>query len=872
MPYSLDAKDVLKKLSSNPVNGLSTSQVKSFTAKFGPNELRKPSKKSLAQKIFDQLKDTMIIILLIAAAISLATAIHEGNSKELLEPILILLIVVVNAIMGISQESKAEKALDELRSMSAPNATVIRDEKRQRVASSSLVPGDIITLEAGDLVPADARLISSSLLKIDEAALTGESIPAEKNSDIKVDQKAPLGDRFNMVYAGCPVTYGSAKAVITATGMNTEIGKISELLRESEDQKTPLQQRLSSMGKYLGITALAACAVIFIIGLIDKIPIMEIFMTSVSLAVSAIPEGLPAIVTVVLAIGVQRMVKRNVIIRRLPAVESLGSASVICSDKTGTLTQNRMTLLKAYADNSSSEEEIGSQNSEQVRKILEYATLCSNGSVIVEENKEKHIGDPTETAITLAAYKNGIRKDEIDKKYKRLLELPFDSDRKLMTTINEIDNKKVVIVKGAFDMLSRKCSSGNIKKAEEINNNMSRQALRVIAVAVKYLKNMPDINDKEEIEDNLSFIGLVGMIDPPRPEARKAVEVCRKAGIKPVMITGDHIETASAIASELGILEKGGKAISGKELGKMSDDTLFNQVKNISVYARVSPEDKIRIVKAWKKNDKVVAMTGDGVNDAPALKAADIGCAMGITGTDVAKGAADMILSDDNFSTIVHAVKEGRGIYENIIKVIGFLLGTNIGEVLSVLFAMLLWRQVPLISVQLLWINLVTDGLPAIALGMENIDQDIMKRKPRPRNEGIFSNGLGIKIILQGFMFAILTLIGYKIGISVLGAPEGGRTMAFIILALSQIVQSFNMRYEKPLLKTGIFGNKNLNIAALISLILVLLVVFTPIYAAFGMTVLPLALYIQALALSLVPLIIMEISKSILLIMRRKKV
>lgn len=812
----------------------------------------------------------MILILLAAAVVSFVIACIEGNPMEFFEPALILLIVVLNAVMGMLQESKAEKALDTLKSMSAPHARVIRDGEEKIIDAAELVPGDIIKLEAGDFVPADARLIKSASLKSEESALTGESVPSEKDALAEVKEDAPLGDRSNMVFSGCSITYGAATAVVTQTGMNTQMGKIAGLLDNEEDAQTPLQKKLAQLGKYLGFMALAACAIIFIVGLLNGIDVLEIFMTAVSLAVSAIPEGLPAIVTIVLAIGVQRMVKKNALIRRLPAVETLGSASVICSDKTGTLTMNRMTLVKAYVDGAAQPEKISADNSEEIRKLLRYAALCCDGSVIYnQDGTEQHIGDPTETSIIVAAHKNGMEKDALNSSYPRLAELPFDSDRKLMSTVNHIDGKNIVIVKGAFDVMSSLCVSGDIEEARKITEEMSSDALRVLAVGYKEIKDVPENPTPQELENELIFMGLVGMIDPPRPEAKEAVSVCRRAGIKPVMITGDHIVTASAIAKELGILGPDDKAITGAELDKMTDEELDKQVTGIAVYARVSPENKIRIVKAWQRNGQVVSMTGDGVNDAPALKAADIGCAMGITGTDVAKGAADMTLTDDNFATIVDAVKEGRGIYANIKKVIGFLLGTNIGEVITVFAAMLLWHKSPLMSMQLLWINLVTDSLPAIALGMEAVESDVMDRKPRPKNEGIFAHGLGVRVVLQGFMFAILTLIGYKVGENVTNTIAGGQTLAFMVLALSQIVQAYNMRSEHSLFKIGPFSNRKLNLAALASLVLVALVLFTPVRIAFQLVILPWQLYLLGIGLILVPLVIMELAKLVGLIKSR---
>lgn len=862
IPHNDSLNTLLEKLNVNPDNGLTSDEALKRIKEYGENKLQEKKKKTMLQRFLEQFKDAMILILLAAALISFIVAFYEGHG--FFEPLLIVLIVVLNAVMGVMQESKAEKALEALKSLSSPHAKVLRNGKEILLDAAQLVPGDIILVEAGDFVPADARLITSASLKSEESALTGESVPSEKDASHTAASDAPLGDRHNMIYSGCGVSYGRGKAVVTGTGMDTEMGKIADLLAEEEDSQTPLQEKLSSLGKLLGIGALAACAVIFVIGLIDGMHVMEIFMTSVSLAVSAIPEGLPAIVTIVLAIGVQRMVKQNAIIRRLPAVETLGSASVICSDKTGTLTQNRMTLTRAYPVGASDSETIGTNNSEDVKKLLTYGTLCCDGKIVIEKGKEQHIGDPTETAIVLAAHKNGLVKEELEKKYPRLTEIPFDSDRKLMTTVNHIDNKNVVIVKGAFDVLVQKCVSGNPEGAREQVDKLSKQALRVLAVAYKEIDTVPSEPKPEELEQGLVFMGLVGMIDPPRPEARDAVALCRKAGIKAVMITGDHVLTASAIAKELGILQEGDDAITGSELEQMSEEELDKRVRHISVYARVSPSDKIRIVKAWQRQGEIAAMTGDGVNDAPALKAADIGCAMGITGTDVAKGAADMTLTDDNFATIVEAVREGRGIYDNIRKVVGFLLGTNIGEVFTVFFAMLLWREAPLLSMQLLWINLVTDSLPAIALGMEPVDSGIMNRKPKPKNEGVFANGLGVQVVLQGAMFAILTLTGFIIGWKTTGDLVAGRTMAFFILSLTQIVQAFNMRSGQSLFSIGFHTNKALLKAAAVSVAMIVLVVFVPpIATIFELTQLSGNMYLIAVLLAFVPFPVLEISKRI---------
>lgn len=854
---------VIQELESNAASGLTSEQISKKLSQYGENKLTEKKKKTTFQRFLEQFKDVMILILLAAAAISFVIACMEGNPKEFFEPVLILLIVILNAVMGVAQESKAEKALDALKSLSAPHARVIRDGKEQIINADQLVPGDVIHLEAGDFVPADARLLSSISLKSEEAALTGESVPSEKDAADTVEENAPLGDRTNMVFSGCSITYGTATAIVTATGMDTEMGKIANLLDNEEETQTPLQQKLAQLGKYLGFLALAACGIIFVVGILNGIPTMEIFMTAVSLAVSAIPEGLPAIVTIVLSIGVQRMAKKNAIIRRLPAVETLGSASVICSDKTGTLTQNRMTLVKAYLDGADATEDITDENSEKIRKLLMYGTLCSDGSVVFENGEEKHLGDPTETSIVYAAHRNGMEKDALNELYPRLAGIPFDSDRKLMTTIHEMDGKYIAIVKGAFDMMAKRCIKGDLKTAEKFTEEMSQNALRVLAIGYREIETIPEVPTSEELECNLTFLGLVGMIDPPREEVKDAVSVCKTAGIKPVMITGDHIVTATAIAKALGIWTEGDLSITGAELDHMTDRELDAQIRSISVYARVSPENKIRIVKAWQRAGQVVAMTGDGVNDAPALKAADIGCAMGITGTDVAKGAADMTLTDDNFTTIVSAVREGRSIYANIKKTVGFLLGTNIGEVVSVFTAMLLWHKSPFLSIQLLWLNLVTDSLPAIALGMEPIENDIMDAAPKPKEEGLFAHGFGIQIVLQGIMFGILTLIGFKLGETATGQLAGGQTMAFMVLALSQIVHSFNMRSSHSLFKTGIFTNTKLNGAVLISILLVCLVLFTPVSIAFGIITLPAHLYLKGLGLVFVPVIIMELAKAL---------
>ncbi len=882
----MTSEKVLQELNTNAETGLNATEVAQRREVHGANRLKEKKKKSMLRRFFEQFQDVMILILIAAAVVSFVVACTEHDPMEFFEPALILLIVILNAVMGMIQESKAENALEALQNLSAPHTRVIREGQEQIIDAVELVPGDIIKLEAGDSIPADARLIRSVSLKCEESALTGESVPSEKDALASVTEDAPLGDRSTMIFSGCSVSYGTALAVVTQTGMETEMGKIANLLESAGESKTPLQEKLAKLGKYLGFVALGACAIIFIVGLLNNIPPLDIFMTAISLAVSAIPEGLPAIVTIVLSIGVQRMVNKNAIIRRLPAVETLGSASVICSDKTGTLTQNRMTLVRTWCDGDGDASPFRADETipENTRELLRITALCCDGSIRFENGRELHIGDPTETALVLAAHKCGMTKDALNAEFERVAELPFDSDRKLMTTVNRMNGRLIVITKGAFDMMAERCIAGNIEKAREMTNRMSADALRVLAVGYKYIDELPSSISSEQLECGLTFVGLVAMIDPPRPEAKEAVAVCRKAGIKPVMITGDHVVTASAIARELGILSDGDLAITGAELDAMSDEELDGKVASISVYARVSPENKIRIVKAWQRKDQVVSMTGDGVNDAPALKAADIGCAMGITGTDVAKGAADMTLTDDNFSTIVDAVGEGRGIYANIKKVVGYLLGTNIGEVLCVFCAMLAWHISPLLSMQLLWINLVTDSLPAIALGMEPVEDGVMSQKPKPKKEGLFAHGYGVQILLQGVMFGLLTLTafwigtGYSFGDLVNGALTNdaaalasGQTMAFIVLAFSQIVQAFNMRSERSLFRMNPFSNKTLNLAALATVLLTALLLFTPVRVAFGLVWLQPKMYLIAIGLFMIPLIVMELAKAFGLIGNRSK-
>lgn len=873
--YTEPIEKIETELQTNVATGLTVQQANQNLEKFGHNELEAKKNKSFIQKFIDQLKDVMVIVLLIAAAISFFLAIVEGH--DFIDSIIILLIVFVNAYIGVIQESNAENALDALQNMSAPLATVIRDGRAQKISSKEVVPGDIIQLEAGDLIPADARLIESASLKSEESALTGESVPVDKYADATIVDNAPLGDRLNMVYSGCSITYGRAKAIVVGTGMTTEMGKIAGLLNETETELTPLQEKLNGLGKTMGIMALLVCIFVFGLGLIKGEPPLEMFMISISLAVAAIPEGLATVVTLVLAMGVQKMVKENAIVRRLPAVETLGSTSVICSDKTGTLTQNKMTVKKVWAAGGELQD-MTTDIDEAAVAVVMYNALCNDASLEVDADGVLHeIGDPTETALIAAAEVVGMTKNELAEQFPRVGELPFDSDRKLMTTINMMNGKPVAVVKGGFDVLVPRCTSGDTSNAEAINLELGKDALRVLAVAYKELSEVPTEYSSETLECDLTFVGLVGMIDPPREESKDAIAVCKKAGIKTVMITGDHVITATAIARELGILEHEDEAISGVELAAMDEETLRKNIEHYSVYARVSPEDKIRIVQAWQANGDVVAMTGDGVNDAPALKAADIGCAMGITGTEVAKGAAAMVLTDDNFSTIVSAVEEGRTIYDNIKKTIEYLLGANVGEVLVIFVAMLMGWGTPLIAIQLLMINVVTDAFPAFALGFEKADGTTMSRKPTPREEGVFANGLGIKIILQGIFISGLTLASFYLGKYVMPLPEGimshfanpadaaeavGRTMAFLTLALTQLVHSNNCRSKESLFKIGFFSNKQINWAFLVSVAITLSITLIPFLEnIFGMVNLSLTHWGIVLGLSCSIFFVMEIVK-----------
>ena len=873
--HSAELDSLIKELDTDKNAGLSSDEAARRLAKYGKNQLNQKKKKTMVQKFLDQFKDYMIIILLIAAAMSLITTIVTKENNWL-EPIIIVAIVVLNALLGVIQESKAENALEALKSMAAPNATVIRDGVQTMIRADEVVPGDIITLDAGNDIPADARLISSSMLRCEESSLTGESVSSEKYADAVLTDITAIGDRQNMVFAGCSVAYGTGVAVVTGTGMFTEMGKIANLL-EGENTITPLQRKMAELGKTLGTIALVICVIIFAIGLIFREgslveSFVSVFMTAVSLAVAAIPEGLPAIVTIVLALGVQRMIKRNAIIRNLPAVETLGSASVICSDKTGTLTQNRMTMVMLY-DNSGftplSKE--GVEISPSAELLMRMGAICCDADVHEVDGKRVSIGDPTEVAIIDACEKyNGLSKADIVNMFPRLSAIPFDSDRKLMTTVNIIDGVTYAIVKGAPDILLARCEGEGIENAEKANLAMSSQALRVLAVAVKRIDDVSLTTNptSEELENGLTLVGLLGMIDPPRPEAIEAVAKCKNAGIRTVMITGDNAATAAAIGEQLGIIkEKGTGIITGDQLSQMTDDELYENIESYSVYGRVSPEDKIRIVKAWQKHGDIVAMTGDGVNDAPALKAADIGCAMGITGTDVAKGAADMTLTDDNFATIIAAVEEGRGIYDNIKKSVQFLLSCNLGEIICVFFSMIFWHMSPLSALQLLWVNLVTDGLPALELGVEPVEKDIMERAPRKKDESLFAHGLGISAIYQGIMVGALTLIAFAIGKKTNVATAD--TMAFLTLAFSQLIHVSNVRSQHSLFTIGLFKNKWLLGAIAVSFALMFAIIFTPVSAVFGLVALEASQIATVVALSVAPLFICEAVKLVTYLVKK---
>ncbi len=825
--------EILKQLSVDLEKGLSTEEAKQRLEKFGPNELAEGKKRTIWQMFFSQFTDFLIIILLAAAVISLLVG-------ESVDAILIMAIVVLNAIISTIQESKAEKSLALLKKMAAPTAKVIRDGIVQTISSREIVPGDVVLLEAGNYVPADGRVVESVNLSVSEAALTGESQPVDKIVDAIDEPNLPIGDRKNMVYSGTIVSRGRGKAVITSTGHETELGKIAAALSEIEETKTPLQVNLEKLGKQIGIIILAICAVVFAVGVFEGNPLLEMFLTAVSLAVAAVPEGLPAVVTIVLALGMHNMVKRNAIIRKLQAVEALGSVNVICSDKTGTLTKNEMTVVRYYFHPQIflDREQISSNQNSVVEMLLKGATLCNDAFVTVKDGKRITSGDPTEVALAVAALEIGLQKEQLEKTHPRIYEIPFDSDRKMMTTVHDFGSEKIAFTKGAPDVIAARCThflskDGEIRQInqedrveiEKANMQMAENGLRVLGVAFRYVQN----EDYSNLENNLIFLGLAGMIDPPRPEVKEALEKCRKAGIDVIMITGDHKITAQTIARELGILKQDNLVMTGRELIEMDLDDLVKVVEKVKVYARVSPSDKLKIVEALKKRGRIVAMTGDGVNDAPALKRADIGIAMGITGTDVSKDASEMILTDDNFASIVAAIEEGRKIFDNIRKVVYYLLSCNISEVATIFISILLRLPVPLIPVQILWMNLVTDGLPALALGVEPAEPDVMDRPPRDPEEGIMNKQVLMSIFLGGLCLSALTMFVYGWALWEHDEIRLLRTMVFFTLSTGQILHAFNSKSLKhSLFKVGITSNLRLILGGLLSFSLLLAVVYVP--------------------------------------------
>ena len=917
--FNKEVKDVEKELGTNLEKGLSSIKLTENKEKYGLNELKEKKKESLIKKFIAQFKDFSIIVLIIAAIVSGAVGVAQGEGFT--DTIIILIVVLLNAVIGVAQESKAEKSLEALKKLSEHAAKVIRDGKEQIIPARELVPGDIVIIETGDYVSADLRIVEAVNLKAQESSLTGESVPVEKEIKAIEGNEIGIGDRVNMLFSSSLITYGRGKAVVVETGMNTEVGKIAGMLNNTEKQETPLQTRLNSLGKTLGIAALAICAVIFVIGLLQGKSVVGMFMTAVSLAVAVIPEGLVAVSTIVLAIGVQKMVKKHAIVKKLPAVETLGSSTVICSDKTGTLTQNKMTVEKIFCNDTTVDLE-KVDTTDDFNKLVYNCMLCNDSRIL--ENGEI-TGDPTETALIDMALKQDYEQS-IYRENKRVEEIPFDSERKLMTTVNENNGKYTIYTKGGVDELLKICNSylfkGEVKTnideyanwIRENNEDMAKDALRVLAFAYKEIDHKPSKEEMKTIESGLTFIGMVGMIDPPREEAKKAVEKCKHAGIKTVMITGDHKITAVAIAKKLGILENENEALTGLELDKISDEQLTKDIRKYSVYARVSPEHKVRIVKAWQANGEVVAMTGDGVNDSPALKTSDIGCAMGKVGTEVAKEAADVILTDDNFATIVSAVEEGRRIYDNILKVIQFLISCNVGEVIVLLLATLFapaiasWFGISdvtmiqvLLPIHILWINLVTDTFPALALAFDPANKDVMNRNPIKKDEGIFTKGRTFRIIYQGVMIGLLTLIAFLIGLAtpddklptmisyenqVISAEEIdnldevlanggeyiskeeikieiGQTMVFIVLAFSELVHVFNIRDNKnSIFKTGILGNPILIWAVLVSAFLMVIILTVPaLRHVFSIPILPLGNMIEVVALVLAPIAIVELLK-----------
>lgn len=867
--WQMETKEAARRLETDEKQGLTSQMAAERLVQKGRNELAETDgKKSLFWRFLAQFDDFMILLLLGAAVVSVVISRLSGEN-DVLDAVMILGIVVLNAALGLFQESKAEKALEALKKMAAPHARVIRDGIVREIPAAEVVPGDLLLLETGDAVCADGRVVESRSLKTEESALTGEALPVEKTSVGGLPEETATGDRKNMVLAGGYVVYGKGKVLVTATGMDTEMGRIAAMLSHTSDSMTPLQKKLEQTGKQLGIGALAICALIFCMGILQEKPPFSMFMTAVSLAVAAIPEGLPAIVTIVLAMGTSRMSEKHTIVRRLSAVETLGGAQVICSDKTGTLTQNRMQVT-TWTDYSHRE-----PKNEDLRETVANLFALCNDCNVSDGNLQ---GEPTEKALGEYAQSMGIDFAALRRDMPRVGEIPFSSARKRMTTLHKTEDGWISVTKGAPDILLEKCAfcmegSGQVpfddrrkSMARMVNGEMAAQALRVVAVAFRQWSEKPPLTE-EALERNLVFAGMAGMVDPPRPEVKEAVHLCRQAGIRPVMITGDHVLTAEAIGRELGIYQKGDCAVTGAELDKMSDKELETAAETCTVFARVAPEHKVRIVQAFQKRGNVVAMTGDGVNDAPALKTADIGCAMGKSGTEVAKGASDLILTDDNFATIVEAVREGRGIYDNIRKAVHFLLSSNIGEILTIFVAMLLGWVAPLLPIQLLWVNLVTDSLPAIALGMEPAEENIMERPPRKNTGSLFGDGLGGRILLEGVMIGVLALLAFGIGHVYFDQENGyavGRTMAFAVLSLSQLVHAFNMRGEGSLGKLPFCSNKWLLMAFVVGVALQCVVIMMPPLAGIFQVV-PLngEQWLLTAALALAPLPLVELEKAV---------
>lgn len=866
MNFNEPKEKVVGRLNSDETLGLNETQAADSLREHGYNELAEKKKDSMIKKLVEQLKDPLILVLIAAAIVSIIVDPHEW-----VESLIIAVVVIFNAILGVMQESNAEKSLDALKKMSAPNAKVIRSGQKIVIPSREVVVGDIVILEAGDFVPSDGRIIESFNLQIDESALTGESVPVTKMTNWIDETEVPLGDQKNMAFCSTVCTYGRGKMIVTSIGMENEVGKIAKMLMSDEKELTPLQQKLNQISKVIGAMCLGICIVVFALEMFSGMSILDSFKTSVALAVAAIPEGLATVVTIVLALGVSRMVKNNAIVRKLPAVETLGSASIVCSDKTGTLTQNKMTVVKTFTLQSGLLD-FSENQPDEVRQMMSYFTLCCDGELVAVDNDIKMIGDPTETALVFASYKMGDHKKDLLASVQHLDEIAFDSDRKMMSVFYQTKDGILQITKGAPDVILAK-SANTSKEALEVNNNMAKDALRVLAVAVRKWDSLPELSS-EVCETQMTFVGLAGMIDPPRLEVKDAIAQAKDGGIRTIMITGDHVVTATAIAKTLGILDEGQLAISGAELSQMSDEELYANIEEYSVYARVAPEHKVRIVNMWQKKGHVVAMTGDGVNDSPALKTADIGCAMGITGTDVAKNAADMVLTDDNFATIIRAVKEGRGIYNNIKKDVQFLLSSNIGEVLTIFAASLLSLipginlGTPLLPIHLLWVNLITDSLPAFALGVEPTDDDIMKEKPRHKDEDFFAHGLGFTIAWQGVMIGTLTLISYIIGNQQSHAI--GMTMAFMTLSLAQLFHAFNVKSDKSIFHSHLFNNKYLWGAFAVGVLIQLFVMYTPgLHNVFKLESLSLMNSMIAAGLAFSVIIIVEITKLINRMMKK---